>query len=193
MFRGIPLLFCKLFSSHFSSIGRQIPFAKKQSRGRHWRRRVSFYKQLRLLSKENFRTIFVGHRIQYVAIEPSCLSQPVKNKQEKILWFELDLLQHSERHHGSLFGLLGRRSFTSFHRQKSELWLASPVRRCQEIPRWIPLSHSRNYTMISPRTTGQVKLSKAFCLQLDHLWCMFLPPCLFKLTLAAYYTTAHSL
>lgn len=85
----------------------------------------------------------------------------------------------------------------SFNRQNSELWLI-PVSRCQEIPGRIPLSASRNYTMILWRSPQSAKLSfsKAFCPQLYHLWCMFLPshPFLFfKLTLSAYCTTAPSL
>lgn len=117
------------------------------------------------------------------------------------IWSLLDLIGRFETSR-SLFGspatvALLHLISAFFNRQNSELWLI-PVSRCQEIPGRIPLSASRNYTMILWRSLQSAKLSfsKAFCPQLYHLWCMFLPshPFLFfKLTLSAYCITALSL
>lgn len=191
MFRGLPLLFSSCLVVAFLQLaGRFLPLTNSPA--------VATGDAVWVLQAA---ALFVKRKIieQFLQGTESNMwlsnlhVYPIRKKQ-KTKYFDLYLISCSvQRYRGSLFGLLGRRSYTSFKRQKSELWLVSPVSRCQEIPPWIPLSHSRNYTMISPRMTGQVKLSKAFRRQLDHLWCMFLPPCLFKVTLAAYYTTAHSL
>lgn len=191
MFGGIPLLFFKLFSSRLSSIGRQIPSADKQSDATGdgvWASQAGGAICQRKISGQFLQGTESNMWLSNLHVYPI-------GKKQKTKCFDFCIWSHAAFRDiaAPYLGSSGRRSFTSFKRQKSELWLVSPVSRCQEIPRWIPLSHSRNYTVISPRMTGQVKLSKAFRLQLDHLWCMFLPPCLFKLTLAAYYTTAHSL